>query len=271
MKKLQNSERTIDDPIIKEGLCAVGTLEDSPDTKGLYFLVGGIGVQSYLPTSCRRPTSDLDIAVLRPLNYEDFKTFSRNIATYLQDKGYSVNTRKGQRYYVLGFESSDGDSCMIEFARRNPQNFEKVAKRLEREERHSRIKLVEGRDASYRVAGTEDIAVPKLVRCVNSFSRNPRFEADVSKRKTLSIEEIQKQLRRIAELREKARSSDNPEFAEELRFVADLYDIRILSEITGYNEHYLRTAASEWDALTRQSFERDLLVRAALPDLEKIE
>ena len=91
MEKLNSFAKTIDDKIVKDGLCAVATLDDSPDTKGLYFLVGGVATQSYIPSSCRRSTSDIDLAILRPLNYEEFKHLTKNITSYLQDNGYSFN------------------------------------------------------------------------------------------------------------------------------------------------------------------------------------
>ena len=75
MRKLNYLARTIDDDIIKDGLCAVSVLSDDPESRNKYFVVGGVATQSYLPSSCRRPTSDIDLAVLRPLNYAEFKFF----------------------------------------------------------------------------------------------------------------------------------------------------------------------------------------------------
>ena len=69
MKKATLTPKTIDEDIIKDILCSVGTLDDKIYTRDQYFLVGGIGVQGYLPTSCRRPTSDVDLAIMKPINY----------------------------------------------------------------------------------------------------------------------------------------------------------------------------------------------------------
>lgn len=269
MKKISSLAKTIDDDIVKEGLCAVGTLDDSQATKGLYFLVGGVAAQSYLPSSCRRPTSDLDLAILRPLNYEDFRGFSQNPVVYLRDNGYSVNLKKASRAFYLEVQNSKGDTTIIEFSRRNQKSFDGVAERLGREFSHSRKKLVEERSSTYAVASSEDIAIPKLARSVNSFLRNPLFERDVSHRRALSDAEVKKQLRGIEKLREEAMLNlGDIRTAEELRFVSDIYDIRVLSELSGFNESYLNEAANDWNSLTNPSFERDLLVRHALPNLK---
>ena len=60
------------------------------------------------------------------------------------------------------------------------------------------------------------------------------------------------------------------EFAEELRFVSDLYDIGILSTVAGINKDYFTKASSEWRALSENSFERNLL-NSLIPDIEFIE
>jgi len=269
MEKLNSFAKTIDDKIVKDGLCAVATLDDSPDTKGLYFLVGGVATQSYIPSSCRRSTSDIDLAILRPLNYEEFKHLTKNITSYLQDNGYSVRTRKRSRAFSLVTEDKEGNTTIIEFSRRNQPSFDDVASRLGREFAHSRKKLVEERNSSYTVSSPEDIAIPKLARSVNSFLRNPAFERDVSHRRALSDSEIQKQLTDIKNLREEAiLNLGDVRAAEELRFVSDIYDIRVLSELSGFNESYLNEAANDWNSLTNPSFERDLLVRHALPNLK---
>jgi len=267
MKKLGIPGKTLDELIIRDCLCAVGTLDSAPDTKGLYFVVGGVGVQSYLPTSCRRPTSDLDLAILEPLNYEDFKQFSKRVREYLQDSGYEVGYRKNSRAFSLEVTDKDG-SCLIEFARNSEESYEKKQKRLERERQHARKKIVEGEDVTYVVSAPEDIVVPKLARSVNSFRRNPLFERDVSQKQKFSDEEVQRQLRKINELKKNAiYNLGDVLVAEELRFASDLYDIRLLSELTGFNEKYLVEAAGDWNSLNKDSNERNLLIRSVLPDL----
>src|SRR3989344_5848691 len=180
MGQLKFRPRTLDDDIIKEGLCAVGTLENFLQSKKMCFVVGGIATQSYFPTVFRRPTSDIDLAVLRPLNFEEFKDFASPAIEYLRDKRYDVKAKKGHLSHQILFSNEDeGTKAVIEFPRRNGDNYIKRQERLEREMENTRIKIIEDRSQAYRVSSPEDIIVPKLVRGVNSLSRNPDFCAFV--------------------------------------------------------------------------------------------
>ena len=81
VKKFNFKSRTLDDASVRDGLEAVSVLNG----KEPYFLVGGIATQSYLPTSCRRLTSDIDFGLVRPLYKGDFREFVAPIQEYLQD------------------------------------------------------------------------------------------------------------------------------------------------------------------------------------------
>lgn len=94
MNKQDYVPRTLDSRIVKDGLRAVSLLNRLSQNGGVYIVVGGMAVQGYLPSSYRRPTSDIDISVLRPLNYEDFKLFSKDMREYLQDNNYLTETKK---------------------------------------------------------------------------------------------------------------------------------------------------------------------------------
>ena len=189
------------------------------------------------------------------------------VKEFLCDKGYTAETKKRSRSYSLDVFDSDNGGLCLEFARRNTQNFEKNKKKLERELDNANSKIIEGREATYKVCRAEDIAVPKLIRSIGALGRNPYLFRHISGEiGPLTEEGIKRQLKKIHELREEAMINlPNPELAEKLRFVSDLYDIRILSEITGFNERYLAEVGKEWDTFNNTSEARERLVKAVLP------
>ena len=79
VKKLRVTPKILDDKIIKDGLEGLAQLNGLEQ----YFLVGGIAVQSYIPTSCRRPTSDIDTSILKPLNYRDFLDITKRVKEFM--------------------------------------------------------------------------------------------------------------------------------------------------------------------------------------------
>src|SRR3989344_662762 len=230
MKKLKFEARTLDDSMVRDGLCAVAALEDAPMSKQMAFLVGGIATQSYLPSSQRRPTSDIDLAVMRPLSYSEFKEFSKEAVSYLEDCHYITHSNKGHNSYNLTFfDPSTHQAAVIEFARRNPQNFEKISARLNREYENARTKFVEERGESYAVSSPEDIVVPKIVRGIGTLKRHPEFFDNLP--------------------------SDN-------------YDINLLSRAVGFNPEYLRESMSDWSILEERSGENVKLVDYLFPHLQ---
>jgi len=268
MEKLKSLARTLDAESFKDCLCALGRLSDAPDTKGICYVVGGIAVQGYLPPVCRRPTSDVDTSVARPLNYEDFRNFSRNIIAFLRDNKYRVSPKKGSRAYILEVEDKAGNLSIMEFSRRNQQSFDRVRPRLERELANARVKLVEGKECTYIVSSPEDIAIPKLARSVNSLRRNPEFELHLPDIKYLSNEKIAAVLKKIREFRREALlHAGDVRVAEELRFFSDLYDMRTLSDMVGFNEPYLTRAVQDWDSASQNNEARDLLISTVFPEL----
>lgn len=267
-KKLLISPRTLDDPMVKDGLEAVALLNETEP----YFVVGGVATQSYLPTRCRRETSDIDLCLARPLNYHTFKNMTSPLSEFLQDYGYKVDTKKGSRAFSLYFVSSEGNSLAIEAPKKNTANIENNRKMLERELKNSRTKVIEGRENVYRVVAPEDIAVPKLVRVINTLIRSPYLGGSLPKElESLSDEEIERKLEKINELR--AEAMHNPgdiKLAERVRFVSDLYDIRILSELTGFNQTYLSEAEKDWDTIGREPKLRKRILKAIFPATFKI-
>jgi len=265
MAKCEYEPRTLDDKIVRDGLCAVSALSNDPFARDKFYVVGGMATQTYLPTRCRRGTCDIDLAVLVRLNKEDFRTFTKEARSCLLDNGYGVTDRKSQCAFVL--EYSDGEGvCFIEFPRFSEKRFGEKYDALKREREHANSKIIEGTARTCFFANQADIVVPKLVRSINSLKRNPSFERYLGGAKmVLSNEAVTEYLEDIAKLRREAVDSGSPESAELVRFVSDLYDIRMLSEIAGLNPNYFRVSSSVWNTLVDKSWERDLIARTVLP------
>ena len=267
MNKLDCKSHTLDELIIQQGLCAVGTLDDDPRTKDLVFVVGGAATQSYLPSTCRRPSTDIDLAVLRPFGKPDIKDFARHPLDYLIGKGYTCQLRHGQNSYQLLY-AKDDQLAVIEFARRNTNNYNKHAPRLTAELSRARRKIVEGTDSTCRFASPEDIVAPKLVRTVNSFARDIGFMDIIMKEGyfPLTSEGVSYRLRKIERLREEASLHvGDPAISERLRIVCDMYDIRVLSAVAGYNEPSLLASMKPWDSLRSHPEEVAVIFSHLLP------
>ncbi len=266
MKKLTFEAHTLDEPIVQHGLCAVGTLEDRAESRDMSFVVGGVATQSYLPSSCRRPTVDIDLAVLRSFSLGDFKRFVSPVTDYLGDNSYDWDIKKAHNSYQIIY-SRDEDAAVIEFARRSSHNIQENLDRLNTELARSRNKIVEGHDGTYRVASPEDIVTPKLVRTVNSLGRNFDFMKDVTDSYfPLTSDGVKKKLREINGLRQEATIGlGDVSIAERLRIVSDMYDIRVLSALAGYNESSLLESMNNWNTLRTHPEECALVFNHLLP------
>lgn len=265
VSKFQFRPLTIDDNLTRDGLEAVGTLVK----KEPCYIVGGIATQSYLPTTCRRPTSDIDLSVVRPLNYVDFKTMVKPVEEYLKDYGYEIKEKKHSRAYKLEVTSENHDlKLLIEFSRRNQKSFEKSRSKLERELKNVRNKIVEGRHSTYTVASVEDIVVPKLARSINTILRRSELKRHIPKDKmSSSTEYMQRRLKFISEVRKEAMLEPTDlELAEKLRLVSDIYDIRILSEVVGLNEEYFLKVCKDWDRAFKKDAKELSFLKSILPD-----
>lgn len=268
VRKFNFMARTLDDDVVKDGLESISVLNG----KEPYFLVGGVASQSYLPTKCRRPTSDIDFALVRPLSKPDFRTMIVPVREYLHDMGYETIPKINNRsrsfalYLSKSYDESE-DSLCLEFMRKNKMNFKKHKNRLEREYDNTREKIVEERKTTYRVSSPEDIAVPKFMRLINSMKRNPKFIQQIpSKLESLSDEIIEKRKKVINAIRSEAVSNPgDPYLAEKLRFVSDIYDIRMLSELTGFNPKYFHRAGQDWNDIKKNQELREKIFSATLP------
>lgn len=251
--KYEFKRRTLDDPVIRDSLMAINSLEDSPMSKGLSYAVGGVATQGYLPSSCRRPTSDIDLAVVRPLSYSEFKQFAEPAITWLGDNGYDdIDTVKGRQAYKLIFSDSEtGTSGLIEFSRRSQTKFDEMRSRLERELGNTRLKKIEEREGTWRVSSPEDIVVPKLLRSLGAVERQPELRIYFSDKplKRLNDGDLGVLMGRIDELRTEAETHiGDVEVCGRLRFVSDLYDVRLLGEVAGLNEAYFNSSINSWDS-----------------------
>jgi hypothetical protein len=264
IRKFEVKPLTLDDILTKDGLEAVSTLT----SKEPYYVVGGIATQSYLPSRCRRPTSDIDISIVKPLNYEDFKLISKPVIEFLSDNDYDVQTKKHSRSFSLDINNKEGEKLLIEFSRRNKKSFDNSKKKLERELENSKRKIVENGKSTYVVSTPEDIIVPKLARTIHSLMRRPDLKKDLPKERiSMSEEYVKKKLKFINEFRNYAvMAPGDLELAEELRFISDIYDIRILSELAGINADYFCESARDWEALCENSREKKALFNSILPE-----
>lgn len=274
MEKTQYEARTLDDPVIKEGLCAIGHLGDIPGSRDNYFVVGGVATQSYLPSELRRATCDIDLAIVRPLTRLEFEVFSKPVREFLGDNHFNVETKKGHNAFHLIFSKGDLGRAVIAFSRKSPNYFGRVEERLKREAESARIKVVEGRKESYRVSSPEDIVVPKLVRCINSLDRDEEnnllghYLRHVHAFSPFDKRERDVIFKRVSNLREDlAIHPADLLLAERLRFITDTYDIRALSETTGFNVNDLKRAMGEWDTFKKEGGKREMLIQYLLPDV----
>jgi len=262
--------KTIDSEIVIAGLRALHSLEDYAVSQGLYLLVGGTAVQSYIPSENRRPTSDIDLSVIRPLNYEDFKVFVKPVFEYLCDSGYpTVMKKRDNRFQLLVYTSDGHDSLSIEFSRRNKGKFDQISSRLERELSNGRMKNIPGTISSYLVAAPEDIAVPKLVRGIGTLERLPELYPEL----TLIYQEdpqFSAILNHVVGVRAIADETKKQQNIEAARLKADLYDILTLSTFVGFNQDYFTVAAQEWNRLTTPSDQRKFLFKLLRLQLENV-
>jgi len=268
MGKLNIRPRTLDEEIVKDGLSAVSTIFSDSTLKYESFVVGGVATQSYLPSRCRRPTSDIDLAVLRPLSYSEFRVVSRPVWEWLSDKHYNVELDKGHNSYQIVYSDEHGNSSLIEFSRKSKAYVEKVGKRLEEEMRRGRMKIVEGRDVSCRFASPEDIAIPKIVRSINALDRHPELMEDMPFGANVHITdtEIAAKLKMIYKLREEATiHAGDLMRTQRLRFCSDMFDVRLLSELTGYNESDFAASMTNWSTFHSQPEFTQIVFNNVLP------
>jgi hypothetical protein len=270
MAKYELMGRTLDDEVVRDSLVAISQLDlHGEKTKDLSYVVGGMATQGYIPAEHRRKTCDLDLSLLIPLNYEGFKDFSTPVRNYLGSKGYVCETKKSSSNYKVLMSKDDETLFTIEFSRRSPSIIERRIGSLMGEFRNSRKKFVEGGEQTYRVSSPEDIAVPKLARCLSSLRRNHGFREHL---KSFPINFDSRAIKEakglINSMREDA-SIDlgDPSVAEEFRFISDLYDIRLLSDYVGFNQDYLDIAAGRWENLVPTNEMDHELISTIIPSL----
>lgn len=252
-RKFEYAVRTIDDEIVRDGLSAISKLDINPSTRDIYAVRGGVAVQSYLPTTCRRPTTDIDTIVGDPLKKKsDFIKFVKPVVEYLQDNRFIVNypskeSRSWLVYATLNADSSN-DEILLSFSRDSEGSYNSKRNRRERELENARIKTVEEREEVYRVLSTEDIITQKFQRLSEILKDHPDIIKSLSKYMgKISDELIRETMNRLRDIREKLlKDPDNRKLDSTGRAICDAYDIRILFEISGINEQYLVDTFPLW-------------------------
>ena len=171
---------TLESKITQEGISALSQLNNSP-LKDDYFVVGGVAVQSYLPTEYRRPTSDIDVCLVRPIHgREEFKSLVAPCITYLKDRGYEVSYEKASgNFKIKALDPKNHQLVLLEFSRRNEKKYEECEKRLRRELEQGRYKLIG--NVGIIVSSPEDIAVPKLIRGIGTLIRWPSIKEEIAR------------------------------------------------------------------------------------------
>jgi len=56
--------------------------------------------------------------------------------------------------------------------------------------------------------------------------------------------------------------------AERLRFISDIYDIRVLAETVGFNHSYWIEASKDWNNIINNEKERKELINFLIPFIE---
>lgn len=256
---------TIDNKNIEKGLTAI--VNGLP--LGKYCVVGGIAVQSYLPREYRRPTADIDLAIFRSLTDSGFKDFSKEIKEWLSDNGYDVSTQKAPHAYKIKAVNKDNsrERIIIEMSRRNDNNYENMRKIMERQAENMRYKLLNN-TIQYPVIAPEDIVLPKLVRTVNALDRNNNLIGLVSPyKRNITPEVAKKILESLDAIKYELFMTPN-EFGlvDSLRFSSDIYDIKLLSLVTGLNPSYFARASEDWNDVKKDVPQKEILLKSILPE-----
>ncbi|MEM4325732.1 MAG: hypothetical protein QXU40_00310 [Candidatus Pacearchaeota archaeon] len=264
-RKLSYEPKVLSDKIVRDSLEAMSIVGLSEPI----FLVGGFGVQSYISAEYFRPTSDLDYAIVKPLTYLDFRKTIKVAVEFLSDKGYSVSLEKGSRAYALLVNSTENDNAMkevqrytetffVELARNNENSFKEKERRLKREFENSVTMEVDD-GLTYRVARPEDLSLPKVVRALNSLTRNPDFLFLIKRFYSNNSKDVVKILRKINSFRgEVLRNPGDSYLAEKLRFLSDLYDVRMLvkniREPFSFDQDYFNERSKDWYSFQSSPF-----------------
>lgn len=278
-RKFEYAVRTIDDEIVRDGLSAISKLDISPLSRDNYAVRGGVAVQSYLPSSCRRPTTDIDTVVGDSLRRKsDFITFVKPIVEYLKDNKFSIKTFSKESRSWLIHATINGElsneEILLSFTRDSKLSYDNKRSRRERELENARLKTVESRKDVYRVLSTEDIIVQKFQRLSEILNDYPDIVNSLSKYYgEMSDELIRETMNRLRDTREKLlKDPDNKKLDSTGRAICDAYDIRILFEISGINEQYLLDTFPLWpfDHISREVKRGIIPIIHGVDGLEKV-
>src|SRR3989344_4076688 len=260
MVKESLSLRILDSPIVKDGIKAISKLEGYSVSAGHYLVVGGMAVQSYLPTFCRRPTADIDLVVDRRLSNErEFRNFAKPVFEYLKDNGLKVEEVPNHNWELLvkpkkhRNEYLPDDAILLSFPNISEEDYLKKKVIIEKELR------------KYRVVSPEFIVIPKMARLGKVLMRNYKLKPLIVPYTTeLTKEKIWDTI--------KNKVSDIKLSTLEKRIICDAYDIRVLSEQTGFNEEDVKDAITSWpERLDLKSVLKNREIFSLLPKIKGLD
>lgn len=236
MKPINLTPHTLNDPIVKDGIIAIGDLQDERDERGR--ISGGMAVESYLPKDLHRKTIDLDYSTLWQGNITNYKSYIEPLLDSLSNKGYDSEVRKKAKSFDLLYWK-DGDSFMIQHPKYSPSFFKRMKPSIEREVANRRI--ISRNGIKYPVISPEDLVGTKLHRILLFADKYNLWTPDSVK---------------LTDLRHRSqtlRADIAPRFPEvsprevaNLRMVNDCYDVKALAETFGLNAKYFGEVAEEW-------------------------
>lgn len=225
----------LEDPIVLDGISAVGCLEQLLGRPVL--ICGGMAVSSYLPEETHRHTVDLDFSILWGGTTDQFWKLTEPIVGVLHEKGYAVHKHKQKQTFDIPY-SGHSSRFMLQHQRRSTAYFERRRRSFEREIANRRH--VVKSDLGYDVESPEDLMVRKLARILK-FAR----QYDLAFPEIRGLDEMKAHIEE-----EKKQIIALPNVPERdiirLRMNHDLYDIARLGNYTGANMRYLKEVLTDW-------------------------
>ncbi len=232
---------TIDDKIVQD------TARSLSGLKAAYAVNGGMAVQTYLPSTFHRVSTDLDLMTAMSMSSSSFKSYIAPVQEILHKLGYQSETRTSAReHFDLQISGADGESFQLQTSKKSHNNFEKNRHKIEREISNATTGFIGM--TPVKVLRPEDIILRKLMRVL-------RFE-DIFGFSPIPKGDLQEQLANVRELRSDVLSRvDNLEYSDiaRLRLSADLYDISAMLEHQNFDRKYFREGLSVWDYMQKNN------------------
>ncbi len=224
-------------------------LESFSEKEDFYFSGGLVGVQSYIPETHFRRTSDIDMILLEHVqnNTQVAEALAYELED-LYDKGFSANFKKRRETLDINLEK-DNYKIKLQTKRRNPKNFEKHFDQLF--DAYLSARPVELYGVKSLVASPEHVIASKLSR-LSAFNGRGDITSDMVNRSfALNFRESEL-LDRLNDIEDKhtdlmksVLTLTKDEFEtikSNIRYFADMYDISTLDEFNELDEDTLNRA-----------------------------